>query len=148
MSRWFFYFMRKCIYEILDFFFLKMHLWMYVFCWNVYIMYVGIFFYEKMHSWNFGLFLFENAFMNGWFFFECIYNVYNVCMDDFFYGKIHLWRRDFFLFENAFMNTWFFWMHKIIIFFLECIYKWNFWECIYNVQNVRKNTLNILWMYI
>jgi len=144
-----------------------------------------------MHSWNFGLFFFENAFMNALLFFECIYNVYNVCMyvwifffirkciheildffflkmhlwmHDFFlnayimyimyvlmiffYGKIHLWRRDFFfLFENAFMNAWFF-LNAYNFFFLECIYKWNFWECIYNVQNVRKNILNILWMHI
>jgi len=27
------------------------------------------FFCEKMHLWNLGLFLFENAFMNAWFFF-------------------------------------------------------------------------------
>jgi len=122
----------ECIYNVYN---VCMYVWM-------------IFFYKKMHSWNFGLFLFENAFMNAWFFFECIYNVYNVCINDFFYGKIHLWRRDFFfLFENAFMNAWFF-LNAYNFFFLECIYKWNFWECIYNVQNVRKNILNILWMHI
>ena len=134
MSEWFF--MKKCIYEILDFFF---------------FIYAFMNAWEKMHVWNFGLFVFENAFMNVWFFLECIYNVclndflwknafmkfwtfsfwkciyecmnfskciYNICMNDFFYEKIHLWRRDFFnayimherifFWKNVFMNAWFF----------------------------------------
>jgi len=86
----------KCIYEIFDFLFLKMHIW-YMFEWmnawffkkctyewfflkkkcfyecmiffNAYMMYVWMnFFCEKIHLWNFGLFLFKNAFMNVWFF--------------------------------------------------------------------------------
>jgi len=43
-------------------------------------------------------------------------------MDDFFL--------DLFLFS--------FHMYACIIFFLECIYKWNFWECVYDVLNSRK----------
>jgi len=50
------------------------------------------FIYEKMHLWNFGLFLFENVFMNAWFFL----NAY----------IIYVWM--IFLWENTFMKTWFF----------------------------------------
>ena len=157
-------FMRKYIYEILDFLFLKMHLWMYdFFFWNAYIMYVWMIFYEKMHLWNFGLFLFENAFMNVWFFLECIYNVcvndffmrkciyeilnffflkMHLWMHDFFYEKIHLWRRDFF---NAYImhERIFFWknvfMNAWFVLDLFWFFFWIWmWECMYDVQNSRK----------
>ena len=94
---WMNFLMRKYIYEILDFFFLKMHLWMHEFFLNAYIMHVWKIFSKKK----------ENAFMNAWFLFECIYDV---CLNDFFfiYEKIHLWNFGLFVFENAFMNVWFF----------------------------------------
>jgi len=96
------------IYEILDFLFLKMHLWMYDFFFWMHIQCMSewcFLFYEKMHLWNFRLFVFENAFMNAWFFL----NAYIIYVWMIFYEKMHLWNIGFFLFENAFMNVWFFW---------------------------------------
>ena len=112
---------------------------------NAHMMYVWMIF-----------FLWENAFMKSWtfsfwkwiyecmIFFECIYSV---SLNDFilFYEKMHLWNFGLFLLENTFMNGWFFLdlflfsFHMYAhIFFLECIYKWNFWECVYDVRNSRK----------
>jgi len=64
---------------------------------------------------------------------KCIYEcIYNVCLNESFSIR------------KVFMNAWFF----LDLFFLilmhakkiklECIYKWNFWECIYIVQNAKK----------
>ena len=104
--------MTKCIYEILDFFYLKMHLWMHGF-FNAYIMYVW---------------------MNFSFMRKCIYEcIYNVCLNEsFFYKKSIYECMIFFRFIFIFLI----WMHAKKK--LECIYKWNFWECIYIVQNARK----------
>jgi len=49
-----FYFMRRCIYEILDFFFLKMHLWMHGFFGFIFV----FFSYVCMHN------FFENTYIN------------------------------------------------------------------------------------
>jgi len=136
-------FMRKCIYEILDFLFLTMHLWMYDFFWNAYIMYVYmILFYlwenTIMKFWTFCFwkcnyeildFLFLK--MHLWmydFFLECIYNV---CLNDFilFYEKMHLWNFGFFLFENTFMNGWFFWIYFCFLFI--CMHAYFFFENAY-----------------
>jgi len=107
----------------------KKLLWMHDFFECIYDLCLNDFFCEKMNLWNFGIFLFENTFINAWFFLECIYNV---CLNDFilFYEKIHWWNFGLFLFENAFINARFcFWNAYIIylwmIFFLmrKCIYK-------------------------
>jgi len=121
-----FYFMRKCVYEILDFLFLKMHLWMYDFFLNAYIMYVWMIFFMKFWTFSFWkciyecmiffnayimyvwmIFLWENAFMKFWTFSfsKCIYE----CMIFFNAYIMYVWM--IFLWENIFMKMWFFLMH-------------------------------------
>jgi len=70
-----FYFMRKCIYEILDFFFLKIPLWMDDFFW-IYFCFLFI----CTHAY----FFFENAYING--IFGNAYTMYEIlekCIGDF-----------------------------------------------------------------
>jgi len=97
-----------------------------------------------MSEW-FYFILWENAFMNAWFFLnayivyvwmilfyfmrKCIYEIL-----DFFFLKIHLWMDDFFC-GFIFIFFSYVYMHNI---FWECTYKWNFLECVYDVRNSRK----------
>jgi len=64
---------------------------------------------------------------------KCIYEcIYNVCLNESFFYKKSIYECMIFLrFIFVFFN-----MHAKKN--LECIYKWNFWECVYIVQNARK----------
>jgi len=71
------------------------------------------FFFHKTHLWNIGHFFFENAFMNAWDFWECIYDI---CLNDVFFWK------------NAFMNAWLFFWNVCMIyvwmnFFYGCMHR-------------------------
>ena len=84
-----------------------MLLWMHHFFLNAYMMYVWMIFF----------FLWENAFMKSWTFS--------------FWKYIYEWM----IFLDLFFFS--FHMYACIICFWECIYKWNFWKCVYDVRNSR-----------
>jgi len=72
----------KCIYECMIFF-----EYIYSVCLNDFIL-----FYEKMHLWNFGLFLFEDTFMNGWFFSDLfLFSFHMYACIIFFWECIYKW---------------------------------------------------------
>jgi len=121
MYVWMNFLMRKYIYEILDFFLLKIHLWMHDFC----------------------LECIYNVCLNDFILFmrKCIYEIL-----DFLFLKMHLWMYDFFwnayimyvlmilfyLWENAFMKFWTFCFWKCIY---ECmIFFWNDFGSFFNMD--------------
>jgi len=115
-------FMRKCIFEILEFFFLKIHLWMHDFCFeciynvclNDFILFMRKCIYEIL-TFCFWKCIYECMI----FFLECIYNV---CLNDFIlfmrkciyeildflFLKMHLWMYDFFFWNAVCLNDFFY----------------------------------------